>query len=146
MHPAIELENLTKIFGKHEQDSLELLLKGQSNDDIYAKTGDIVAVREVSFTIVRGQISTIMGLSGSGKSTLLRCINRLVEPTSGKVYIGLESQERLEMNTLNNKNLLDVRRNNIAMVFQNFGLFDEKSILSNVCFGLSLQRKNNQRS
>lgn len=141
----IELRNLTKIFGGCERDALELLREGKPNDEIRKQTGSVLAVRNVNFHIQKGKISVIMGLSGSGKSTLLRCINRLIKPTAGEIYLEIEKQGRLEISTLNTKKLLDIRRNHIAMVFQNFGLFPQKSVLANVCFGLSLQREKDIR-
>jgi glycine betaine/proline transport system ATP-binding protein len=122
---------------------LDLVLQGKSSDEIRKLTGSVVAVRDVSLHVQKNEISVVMGLSGSGKSTLLRCINRLVIPTAGKVYLELEREGRLEISSLNKKKLLDIRRNHMAMVFQNFALFPRKTVLANVCFGLSLQHKDN---
>lgn len=143
MSSIIEIRNLTKIFSRQEKEALDLFRKGKSNDEIFNITGGVVAVRDVSFNVDSGQICMIMGLSGSGKSTLLRCINRLVEPTLGEIYVEIEKVKKVEMINLSKKKLLDIRRKHMAMVFQNFGLFPRRSILENVCFGLSLQRKDN---
>lgn len=75
-----------------------------------------------------------MGLSGSGKSTLLRCINRLIKPTKGQILINGKN-----ITTMSDKELLDMRRHEISMVFQNFGLLPHRSVLSNIAFGLELQ-------
>ena len=75
-----------------------------------------------------------MGLSGSGKSTLLRCINRLIKPTKGQVLIN-----GTDITAASDKELLEMRRREIAMVFQNFGLLPHRSVLSNIAFGLELQ-------
>ena len=76
-----------------------------------------------------------MGLSGSGKSTLLRCINRLIRPTSGQVLVN-----GIDISKVSEKELLQVRRKELAMVFQNFGLLPHRSVLHNIAFGLELQR------
>ena len=76
----------------------------------------------------------IMGLSGSGKSTLLRCINRLIRPTSGQVLVN-----GIDISKVSEKELLQVRRKELAMVFQNFGLLPHRSVLHNIAFGLELQ-------
>jgi glycine betaine/proline transport system ATP-binding protein len=143
MAPVVEIRNLTKIFGPREKEALDLFQKGKSNDEIFNLTAGVVAVRNISFHVDRGQICMIMGLSGSGKSTLLRCINRLVEPTLGEICMQIEKGGRFKITKLSNKKLFDVRRKHMAMVFQNFGLFPRKSVLENVCFGLSLQKKDN---
>ena len=76
-----------------------------------------------------------MGLSGSGKSTLLRLLNRLIEPTSGKIFI-----DNQDVATLNKEDLLQVRRKTMSMVFQNFGLFPHRTILENTEYGLEVQK------
>ena len=83
----VEVKNLTKIFGKKTQAALEMMKNRQPKTDILKKTGTTVGVYDASFDVQEGEIFVIMGLSGSGKSTLIRLLNRLIEPTSGNIYI-----------------------------------------------------------
>ncbi|GAH54563.1 unnamed protein product, partial [marine sediment metagenome] len=96
----IRLKSVYKIFGKEPQKVLELLKKGKTKSEIYEETGQVVAVNDVSLDISIGETFVVMGLSGSGKSTLLRCINRLVDPTLGKIY-----SKELEITSLNQREL-----------------------------------------
>jgi len=136
----IRLESVYKIFGKEPQKVLELLKKGKTKSEIYEETGQVVAVNDVSLGISTGEIFVVMGLSGSGKSTLLRCINRLVEPTLGKIYFQQNGKE-LQISSLNQTKLREIRTHNITMVFQHFALFPRRTALSNVTFGLEIQKK-----
>lgn len=142
-YEMIELQNISKIFGNRQKDALQLLQQNVSNEEIRKITGSVVAVRDATLRIPKDNITVIMGLSGSGKSTLLRCINLLIQPSAGHVYLDIESKGKLELTSLTTKTLLDIRRNHMAMVFQKFGLFPRRTVLSNVCFGLTLQKKNN---
>ena len=92
--------------------------KGEPKNEILKKTGATVGVYDTNFEINEGEIFVIMGLSGSGKSTLLRLLNRLIEPTSGKIFI-----DNQDVATLNKEDLLQVRRKTMSMVFQNFVYF-----------------------
>ncbi|MDU0398830.1 Glycine betaine/carnitine transport ATP-binding protein GbuA [Lactococcus lactis] len=105
--------------------------KGEPKNEILKKTGATVGVYDTNFEINEGEIFVIMGLSGSGKSTLLRLLNRLIEPTSGKIFI-----DNQDVATLNKEDLLQVRRKTMSMVFQNFGLFPHRTILENTEYGL----------
>ena len=110
-----------------------MLANGASKDEVFAKTGHVVGVHNVSFDVKHGEIFVLMGLSGSGKSTLIRLINRLVEPTSGKVVIDgqdIASARRSELTAL--------RRNEMSMVFQSFALMPQRTVLSNAAFGLEV--------
>ncbi|MGL4610763.1 MAG: quaternary amine ABC transporter ATP-binding protein [Trueperaceae bacterium] len=130
--PQIECKHLWKVFGaKAETFKLEPSL---SKEDILEQSGHVVAVQDVSFSVNRGEIFVIMGLSGSGKSTLIRCIARLIEATSGEVW--LEDKDILKMSE---RELLEVRRQRMSMVFQHFGLFAHKTVLDNVAYGLEVQ-------
>ena len=91
-------------------------------------------MNRASFEIYEGEFFVIMGLSGSGKSTLLRCLNRLIEPTAGNIYINDDDVTRK-----NHKELLDIRRTEMSMVFQKFGLLPHRTVLENVAFGLELR-------
>ncbi|WLR47621.1 glycine betaine/L-proline ABC transporter ATP-binding protein ProV [Halobacillus litoralis] len=132
--PIIQVENLSKIFGKNAKKATKYLDEGLSKEDILEKTGNTVGVNRASFDVEEGEIFVIMGLSGSGKSTLVRLINRLIEPTEGSVYI--DGQDLAKMDS---KDLRDVRRQKLSMVFQRFGLFPHRTVLENAEFGLEVQ-------
>jgi len=131
----IEVENLTKIFGKKPKKALPLLEEGYSKDEILEKTGNTVGVNSVDFSVEENEIFVIMGLSGSGKSTLLRCINRLIEPTEGKIEV-----DGINIMELNNEELREQRKEKFGMVFQNFGLFPNRTVIDNAAFGLEIQK------
>lgn len=130
---SIEVKNVVKIFGDNEQRALKLLKEGDTKEEILKKTGMTVGVNNVSFKVGDNEMFVIMGLSGSGKSTLLRCINKLIEPTSGQIII-----DEKDIMKLDKKELRELRRNKFGMVFQNFSLFPFKTVLENTQFGLEL--------
>lgn len=94
----------------------------------------VVAMKNVSLSVNHGETFIIMGLSGSGKSTLIRCLIRLVEPTSGEIIVNGEN-----VTMMHKRELVDFRREKIAMVFQHYGLLPHRTVLDNVCFGLKLR-------
>ena len=130
----IEIKNLYLIFGSEKQKALRMLKEGKSKNEILKTTDCTIAVKDANLDIHEGEFFVIMGLSGSGKSTLLRCINRLIKPTKGQILINGKN-----ITTMSDKELLDMRRHEISMVFQNFGLLPHRSVLSNIAFGLELQ-------
>ena len=130
----INIKDLYLIFGNDKQKALRLLKEGRSKSEILKATGCTVAVKDANLSIDEGEIFVIMGLSGSGKSTLLRCINRLIKPTSGEVVIN-----GTDIAKVSDKELLQIRRKELAMVFQNFGLLPHRTVLHNIAFGLELQ-------
>src|SRR6056297_1455521 len=132
---AITVNNLYKIFGKNPEKAIPMLKDGKSKSDILDETGLTVAIDNASFEVKEKEIFVIMGLSGSGKSTVLRCLNRLIEPTAGEIY--LES-EKMNIMDIKRDKLLKVRRQSMSMVFQNFGLFPHRSVLNNVAYGLEI--------
>ncbi len=132
----IEVQNLYKVFGRAPERAIPLLEQGKTKDEILKKTKLGVGVNNVSFSVDEGEILVIMGLSGSGKSTLIRCINRLIEPTAGKITI-----DGTEVLGLSHDELLKFRREKFGMVFQNFALFPHRTVLENVEFGLEIQGK-----
>ena len=134
MPVKVKIEHLTKIFGKRIKTALTMVEQGEPKNEILKKTGATVGVYDTNFEINEGEIFVIMGLSGSGKSTLLRLLNRLIEPTSGKIFI-----DDQDVATLNKEDLLQVRRKSMSMVFQNFGLFPHRTILENTEYGLEVQ-------
>jgi glycine betaine/proline transport system ATP-binding protein len=130
----IVVEELYKVFGPHPQRALEMVKAGQSKEVIMEKTRHGVGVADASFVVNAGEILVVMGLSGSGKSTLVRCINRLIEPTAGRVVVNGEDVTRLDK-----KELRFFRQKNFGMVFQNFALFPHRSVVRNVEYGLEIQ-------
>lgn len=134
MTNILEVKNLTKIFGKKQKAALEMVKQGKSKKEILEKTGATVGVYDASFEIKEGEIFVIMGLSGSGKSTLVRMLNRLIDPSSGNIY--LDGKDIAKMNV---EDLRNIRRHDINMVFQNFGLFPHRTILENTEFGLEMR-------
>lgn len=130
----IRVEKLTKIFGGHVKQVQTMLDEGKDKQEILAATGATVGVNNASFSIEDGEIFVIMGLSGSGKSTLIRMINRLIDPTSGSVYLDGKDIAGMDKNALR-----QVRRQQMSMVFQNFALFPNRSVLDNAAYGLEIQ-------
>lgn len=129
----LEVKNLYKIFGEHPKRAFELLESGMNKDQIFDKTGLTVGVQNANLAIEEGEIFVIMGLSGSGKSTLVRLLNRLIDPTQGEVLIDGEN-----ITTMSDKDLRQVRRKKISMVFQSFALMPHMNVLDNTAFGMEL--------
>ena len=132
-NPVIKCDSVYKIFGANPEKMLENN-SGNVDPKIFQEAGYIVGVNNASFEVSKGEILVVMGLSGSGKSTLLRCISRLTDATSGKIYI--DGQELL---TLKNKELIELRRNKMGMVFQSFALLPHKTVLENIAFPLQIK-------
>jgi len=132
--PVIEAKNLSKVFGKNTRQAVELMSKGSSKEDILKETGSTVGVNRATFSVESGEVFVIMGLSGSGKSTLVRLLNRLIEPTEGSILI-----EGDNLAAMDKKDLRNIRRDKLSMVFQNFALFPHRTILENAEFGLEIQ-------
>ena len=130
----IRVESLVKIFGNSPREGLKLMREGYTRDGILEKTGNVVGVGGVSFEIKEGELFVIMGLSGSGKSTLIRCLNRLIEPTSGQIIIDDEDVAHVDL-----ERLREVRRTKMAMVFQKFALFPHLSVAENTEYGLKVR-------
>ncbi len=129
----IEVKDLCLIFGKHKNEAMKMLESGATKGQILEKTKCTVGVNKASFEIKNGEIFVIMGLSGSGKSTLLRCLNRLIQPTSGDVVVDGKNITKEDNNAL-----LETRRKQMSMVFQKFALLPHRSILENAAFGLEI--------
>ncbi|WP_430787823.1 quaternary amine ABC transporter ATP-binding protein [Virgibacillus flavescens] len=132
--PVIEVKDLSKVFGKNPKHAQKLLDEGKSKDEILKLTGNTVGVNRATFSVDAGEIFVIMGLSGSGKSTLVRLLNRLIEPTEGTVLVDGE-----DLSVMNKKDLRNVRREKMSMVFQRFALFPHRTILENAEYGLEIQ-------
>ena len=138
----IEIKNLCLVFGKEKLRAFKLLAKGKTKQEILKETGCVVAVDNANLSIREGEIFVIMGLSGSGKSTLLRCINGLIQRTSGDVLVN-----GTDISDASDEELILIRRKVLAMVFQNFGLLPHRSILHNIAFGSNYRvlRKRNEK-
>ena len=132
--PKVKVSHLTKIFGKRSKQALDMIKENKDKTEILKKTGATVGVYDVNFEVEEGEIFVIMGLSGSGKSTLIRLLNRLIEPTSGNIFI-----DNQDISKLDKEGLRAVRRNKMSMVFQNFGLFPHRTILENTEYGLEVR-------
>ena len=138
--PVILCDSVFKIFG----DNAKKMLAGvQGNVDAKAfqDAGCIVGVNNASFEVFKGDMLVVMGLSGSGKSTLLRCISKLTNATAGKIYI--DGEDLLAMNS---KQLIELRRNKMGMVFQSFALLPHKTVLENIAFPLQVKGSSTQNS
>jgi glycine betaine/proline transport system ATP-binding protein len=133
--PAIEVRKLWKVFGSGAaSQAIALAEGGASRSHILQQTDQTVAVRDVSFSVGRGETFVVMGLSGSGKSTLIRCLSRLIEPSKGEVL--LDGKDLLAMGE---EELRGVRRGQMSMVFQHFGLFPHRRVIDNIAYGLEVQ-------
>ncbi|MGF6884656.1 glycine betaine/proline transport system ATP-binding protein [Nocardia sp. GAS34] len=131
----LSVSGLWKVFGAKASDiPADPALAGLSVADVKQRTGCAVAVRDVGFTVARGEVFVVMGLSGSGKSTLVRCLSRLIEPTAGTVRF-----QGTEVTAAGEKELRDLRRRKISMVFQHFGLLPHRRVLDNVAYGLEVR-------
>lgn len=133
MAKQLTIEHVFKVFGDTPQTALDLARQGLDKKDILAQTGNSIAVFDASFTIAAGEIFVVMGLSGSGKSTLVRMLNRLIEPTAGRILV-----EGEDINALGERQLRALRREDISMVFQSFALMPHLTVLDNAAFGLEL--------
>ena len=107
---------------------------GRSKAEVERDTGATIGVFDANLDVRRGEIFVVIGLSGSGKSTLLRLINRLIEPTEGQIYVDGDHVSEMPI-----KQLRELRRRKMGMVFQHFGLLPNRSVLGNAAFGLEIQ-------
>ena len=137
----IEIQNITKVFGNNSPEALEAITKKNiSKQDALEKYNSVIGVSDVSFDVNPGEIFCVMGLSGSGKSTLVRHINRLLEPTLGKILIDGQDVMALEKNQLQ-----EFRNKKIGMVFQNFALMPHRSVIDNIAMPLEIRGINKNK-
>ncbi|TVR67021.1 MAG: glycine betaine/L-proline ABC transporter ATP-binding protein [Spirochaetaceae bacterium] len=129
----IEVRDLYKIFGPSPRRVIPLIKQGKSKAEILKKTGCTIAINGATFSIEKGETFVVMGLSGSGKSTFIRCLNRLIEPTAGEILI-----DGADVMKMDQEKLREVRRYQMSMVFQNFGLLPQRNVVNNVEFGLEV--------
>ncbi len=135
MSSKVKIENVTKIFGDEpDGKALELLRAGHSKEAIRDSTDHVVGVNAADIDVAEGEIFVVMGLSGSGKSTLIRCVNRLYEPTAGRIVV-----DGIDVTALDPKELQVFRRESTGMVFQHFALFPHRNVRANVAFGLKVK-------
>lgn len=132
-HPVIKCDSIYKIFGENAGKLLKAS-NGHVDVDEFKKAGCIFGVNNATFEVAKGEMLVVMGLSGSGKSTLLRCISRLTDTTAGRIFI--DGEDLLSMNS---KELIELRRNKMGMVFQSFALLPHKTVLENIAFPLQVK-------
>lgn len=130
----IEVKNIYKVFGSHPDRWLASAQEGMSKEELLAKSGHTLGLRDISLSIDEGSIYVIMGLSGSGKSTLIRHFNRLIEPSAGQILV-----DGVDVVSLGKRELETFRQKKMSMVFQRFGLFPHRTVLDNAAYGLSVQ-------
>ena len=132
---AIKIENVWKVFGNTSPNALDAIQnKGITKNEALEKYNSVIGVSDVSFDVNQGEIFCVMGLSGSGKSTLVRHINRLLEPTSGKIFINGQDVMKLDR-----EHLQELRNKKIGMVFQNFALMPHRSVVDNIAMPLEIR-------
>ena len=131
--PKLVCENVWKLYGDKPK---EFLHQHNNNPDqeTIKKAGYIQAIRDASLEVYENEILVVMGLSGSGKSTLVRCMSRLVDPTIGEIFF-----ENIYMGKLSKKELIEIRRHKMGMVFQHFALFPHRTVIENIAFPLEVQ-------
>lgn len=130
----IEIENVYKIFGPEPQKVLPRAEAGEGKEQILAETGHTVGLHDITLSMEESKTFVVMGLSGSGKSTLIRHLNRLIEPTAGRILV-----DGVDVLSLNEQELRQLRRTKMAMVFQRFGLFPHRTVIQNAGYGLEIQ-------
>ena len=132
--PTIAVNGLWKVFGPAEHKIVGTPDADLPRDELRAKTGSMIAIRDVSFDVQPGEIFVVMGLSGSGKSTLVRCLTRLIEPTAGEVLLDGEDIRKAD-----GQRLRELRRRRFSMVFQHFGLLPHRRVIDNVAYPLEIR-------
>ncbi|WP_292287236.1 glycine betaine/L-proline ABC transporter ATP-binding protein [Marivita sp.] len=134
--PVVKLENVWKIFGDRSSEAMQAVLDdGLTKPEVLEKYKCVVGVQGASFEVARGEIFCIMGLSGSGKSTLVRHVNRLIEPTAGKIEILGQ-----DVSSLSDRDLRRIRAQQIGMVFQHMALLPHRSVRDNVAYPLEIRK------
>lgn len=133
---AISASNVYKVFGRRAESAVKQLEAGATREDLQ-KRGNTAAVIDASFDVEPGEIFVIMGLSGSGKSTIIRMVNGLLPLTAGEMSI-----QGQPLSQLSKKELLEVRRHKVSMVFQHFALLPHRTVGENAAYGLQVQGVN----
>ena len=131
---SISVQGLWKVYGPKAERIVGSPDAELPRAELEARTGCVVAMRDIAMEVAPGEVFVVMGLSGSGKSTLVRCLTRLIEPTAGTVRIG-----NTDVTKADRDQLLEIRRHRVSMVFQHFGLLPHRTLIDNVAFGLEVQ-------
>ena len=131
--PMISVRELWKVFGPNADKLIDSPDINLSRAELRQKTGNTIAVRNVSFDVAPGEVFVVMGLSGSGKSTLVRCMTRLIEPTRGEIDFSGEDVLKFDA-----KRLRELRRTKFSMVFQHFGLLPHRKVVDNIAYSLEI--------
>ena len=131
--PKLVCKNVWKLYGNKPKEFLHQHNNSPDQETI-KKAGYIQAIRDASLEVYENEILVVMGLSGSGKSTLVRCMSRLVDPTIGEIFF-----ENIDMGKLSKKELIEIRRHKMGMVFQHFALFPHRTVIENIAFPLEVQ-------
>jgi glycine betaine/proline transport system ATP-binding protein len=132
--PVVRADGVWKVFGPNADKLIGTPDAELPRAELQRKTGNVVAVRDVSIEVRPGEVFVVMGLSGSGKSTLVRTLIRLIEPSAGSIRI-----TGRDVMAADQPELRDLRRHTVSMVFQHFGLLAHRRVLENVAFGLEIQ-------
>ncbi len=130
----VEVKDLYKIFGKNPKKIVEQLKAGKSKEEVLKKTKNTIGIDGVTFHINEGELFVLMGLSGSGKSTILRCLNRIIEATQGEIVV-----DGVDITKLKDSEMRKFRQEHMGMVFQQFALLPNRTVLENAAFGLEIQ-------
>jgi glycine betaine/proline transport system ATP-binding protein len=133
MAEKIVAQDLYKVFGPSPDEALRMLHEGIGKDEIFERTRNTVGVQDASFAINEGEVFVVMGLSGSGKSTLVRMLNRLIEPTAGAIMV-----DGRDVAKIPRRELIELRRHDMSMVFQSFALMPHLTVAQNAAFGLAV--------
>lgn len=131
---CLEVNSIWKIFGPRAEDLMKSERRLLPKETILKDTGCVIGLRDISFSVKRGEFFVLMGLSGSGKSTLIRCLIRLIDPTAGEILINGR-----DVCKFNKEQLITFRRKTTGMVFQHFGLLPHYTVLDNVAYGLKVK-------
>lgn len=129
----ISVRSVWKVFGPNAEKLIGTPDADLSRTELRNKTGNTIAVRDVSFEVAKGEVFVVMGLSGSGKSTLVRCMTRLIEPTKGELVFDGEDILKVD-----EKRLRELRRTKFSMVFQHFGLLPHRKVIDNIAYSLEI--------
>lgn len=131
----VSIKNLYKIFGSSPATALEYAKQGVNKADLLNEHSHVMGLRNINLEMKEGEITVIMGLSGSGKSTLIRHFNRLIEPTDGQILL-----DGIDVMSLNNEELRNIRQTEMSMVFQKFALLPHKTVLENTGIYLRIRK------
>ena len=133
----VSFEGVSIVFGRNPGAALPLMDRGLTRAEVQEQTGQVLGVHDCSLDVEDGEIVVLMGLSGSGKSTLMRAVNGLNRVARGRVRVH-SGTGLVDVVAAGERELRRIRRDRIAMVFQQFGLLPWRSVIDNVAFGLEI--------